>query len=129
MLPENMHMCRFLRNGKPDMGEYLQLDDGTGLCHMADLNGEGQTIVVSYPDGTMPKEISDLELIEVPFSIDYDPNAKPDAMISPEVHERMAKTNLILEEYEAGVLDEQEAGEALFNHLFNKNHDNGKQQH
>ena len=32
----------------------------------------------------------------------------------------MSKTNLILEEYEAGVLDEREAGEALFNHLFGK---------
>ena len=30
----------------------------------------------------------------------------------------MSRTNLILEEYETGVLDETEAGEQLFNHLF-----------
>ena len=102
------------------MGEYLQLDDGTGLCHLSDLNGKDETIIVSYPDGTMPDGISDLELINVPFSIEYDPNASIEDILSPEVRERMSKTNLILEEYEAGVLDEREAGEALFNHLFGK---------
>lgn len=37
------------------------MDDGTGLCHISDLNDEGRTIVVSYPDGTMPDGINDLE--------------------------------------------------------------------
>lgn len=37
---------------------------------------------------------------------------------TPEIEERMSRTNLILEEYETGVLDETEAGEQLFNHLF-----------
>ncbi len=68
----------------------------------------------------MPDGISDLELINVPFSIEYDSGTSIEDILSPEVRERMSKTNLILEEYEAGVLDEREAGEALFNHLFGK---------
>lgn len=68
-MSDNLRMCRFLRNGEPDMGEYLQLDDGTGLCHLSDLNGKDETIIVSYPDGTMPDGISDLELINVPFPL------------------------------------------------------------
>ncbi len=92
------------------------------------MNDEGETFVVSYPDGTMPDGISDLELLDVSASIEYDPNAKPGDTVPPEARESMAKTNLILEEYKARVLDEQEAGEALFNHLFNKSHDDGKQQ-
>lgn len=119
-------MCRFNQNGEPETGEYIQLDDGTGLCRIPDMNDEGETFVVSYPDGTMPDGISVLELLDVPASIEYNPNAKPGDTVPPEARESMAKTNLILEEYKAGVLDEQEAGEALFNHLFNKGHDDGK---
>lgn len=117
MIPENLHICRFVRDGRSDMGEYMQLDDGTGLCHVPNSCGAGESFVVSYPDGTMPEGISDLELFEVPFSVDYDPFAKLGDSIPPEISERMAQTKLILEEYEAGTLDEREAGEALFNHL------------
>lgn len=39
-------------------------------------------------------------------------------MIPDEAKERITKTNFILEEYDTGILDETEAGEALFNHLF-----------
>lgn len=114
----NLRMCRFTRNGDPETGEYIQLDDGTGLCRIPDMNDEGDTFVVSHPDGTMPDGISDLELFNVPCSIEHDPSARPGESIPPEVCERMSKTNLILEEYDAGILDQQEAGEALFNHLF-----------
>lgn len=113
-------MCRFLRNGQPEIGVYLQSDDGIGSCRMSNLSDEDKTIIVSYPDGTMPSDISDLELFEVPFFVGYDSDATYGDHIPLEVRERMSKTNLILEEYEAGVLDEQEAGEALFNHLFGK---------
>lgn len=37
---------------------------------------------------------------------------------STETKERMEKTNLILDDYKAGVLDEYEASAALFKHLF-----------
>lgn len=60
--------------------------------------------------------ITDFMLTPVPCSINdvHDGHLE----ITPEIEERMSRTNLILEEYETGVLDETEAGEQLFNHLF-----------
>ena len=113
-------MCRFTRNGEPETGEYVQLNDGTGLCHIPDLNGGGEQIVVSYSDGTMPEGIGDLEIIEMPAAIACDASAEGAFVIPPDARERMAKTNLILEEYEMGVLDEEEAGDMLFEHLFGR---------
>lgn len=59
-------MCRFVRDGEPDIGEYRELADGTGICVLADMNGDSEEVVVSLPDGTMPENISDLELLKVP---------------------------------------------------------------
>ena len=56
--------------------------------------------------------------MDVLFSIDFNPNGSLDGMIPDEAKERITKTNFILEEYDTGILDETEAGEALFNHLF-----------
>ena len=53
-------MCRFVRDGEPDIGEYRELADGTGICVLADMNGDSEEVVVSLPDGTMPENISDL---------------------------------------------------------------------
>lgn len=44
-------------------------------------------------------------------------DAKTETM-SDETAERMARTRFIVDEYTMGVLDEQEAGERLFRHLF-----------
>ena len=33
-------MCRFVRDGEPDIGEYRELADGTGICVLADMNGD-----------------------------------------------------------------------------------------
>lgn len=33
------------------------------------MNDEGETFVISYPDGTMPDGISDLELLDVAASV------------------------------------------------------------
>ncbi len=68
-------MYRFNRNDELEMGEYVQLNGDTGLCRIPTYNDEGETFVVSHPDGTMPDDISDLELFTVPFSVDYDPTA------------------------------------------------------
>lgn len=46
-----------------------------------------------------------------------DGDAKTETM-SDETAERMARTRFIVDEYTMGVLDEQEAGERLFRHLF-----------
>ena len=62
-------MCRFVRDGEPDIGEYRELADGTGICVLADMNGDSEEVVVSLPDGTMPENISDLELLKVPTTM------------------------------------------------------------
>lgn len=118
MIPTNLHMCRFIHAGKTEVGEYIQLDDGTGLGYVQGLNGEGKTYVVSYSDGTIPEDIENLELLEAPFSSDCDSISVLHKTISAEAKERIAKTNLILDEYKTGALDEYEAGAALFKHLF-----------
>lgn len=59
---------------------------------------------------------TDLELVRVPTRIE-EGDAKTETM-SDETAERMARTRFIVDEYTMGVLDEQEAGERLFRHLF-----------
>jgi len=99
-------MCRFVRDGEPDIGEYRELADGTGICVLADMNGDSEEVVVSLPDGTMPENISDLELLKVPTTM-HGPESGP--LTPAEVAERMARTDFIIEEYKTGILDEHEA--------------------
>lgn len=83
-------MCRFVRDGEPDIGEYRELADGTGICVLADMNGDSEEVVVSLPDGTMPEKISDLELLKVPTTM-HGPESGP--LTPAEVAERMIKGN------------------------------------
>ena len=83
---------------------------------LTELDGGGEEVVVCLPDGTMPEGISDLELVRVPTRIE-EGDAKTETM-SDETAERMARTRFIVDEYTMGVLDEQDAGERLFRHLF-----------
>lgn len=105
-----------LKQNIPELGEYLESVDGTGICKLTELDGGGEEVVVCLPDGTMPEGISDLELVRVPTRIE-EGDAKTETM-SDETAERMARTRFIVDEYTMGVLDEQEAGERLFRHLF-----------
>lgn len=57
---------------KTEVGEYVKLDNGTGLCYVQGLNGEGKTYVVLYSDVTIPEDIGNHELLDVPFSTDCD---------------------------------------------------------
>ena len=107
---QGLRMCRFTRDGIPELGEYLESVDGTGICKLTELDGGGEEV------GTMPEGISDLELVRVPTRIE-EGDAKTETM-SDETAERMARTRFIVDEYTMGVLDEQEAGERLFRHLF-----------
>ena len=91
-------MCRFVRDGEPDIGEYRELADGTGICVLADMNGDSEEVVVSLPDGSVHGQEA------------------------AEVAERMARTDFIIEEYKTGILDEHEAGAELFHHLFPNEH-------
>lgn len=137
-----LHMCEWYEQGRRLVGEYetlgdgsgfavtdewpaglkvvvnhpLTRPDGTGICKLTELDGGGEEVVVCLPDGTMPEGISDLELVRVPTRIE-EGDAKTETM-SDETAERMARTRFIVDEYTMGVLDEQEAGERLFRHLF-----------
>lgn len=116
-MEDHIRMCRFIWDDEPTMGEYEEQLDGTGICHTDELHGlESMEVVVSYPDGTMPPGISDLELFNVPISIGTSTDGTNH--IPPELEESFGKTRLILDEYEMGVLDEKEASKALYDHLF-----------
>ena len=58
---QGLRMCRFTRDGIPELGEYLESVDGTGICKLTELDGGGEEVVVCLPDGTMPEGISDGE--------------------------------------------------------------------
>lgn len=116
-MEDHIRMCRFVQNGEPNMGEYIEETDGTGICRISELDGSESTdTVVSYPDGTMPDDIGDLEIFNV--SMQISDGAEGTYHMPIEIQESLGKTRLILDEYEMGVLDEKEAGDALFDHLF-----------
>lgn len=49
---QGLRMCRFTRDGIPELGEYLESVDGTGICKLTELDGGGEEVVVCLPDGT-----------------------------------------------------------------------------
>lgn len=62
-------MCRFVRDGEPDIGEYRELADGTGICVLADMNGDSEEVVVSLPDGTMPESKAIMIVARIGFPV------------------------------------------------------------
>ena len=54
---QGLRMCRFTRDGIPELGEYLESVDDTGICKLTELDGGGEEVVVCLPDGTMPEGI------------------------------------------------------------------------
>lgn len=79
---QGLRMCRFTRDGIPELGEYLESVDGTGICKLTELDGGGEEFVVCLPDGTMPEGISDLELVRVPTRIE-EGDAKTEGSVRP----------------------------------------------
>lgn len=79
---QGLRMCRFTRDGIPELGEYLESVDGTGICKLTELDGGGEEVVVCLPDGTMPEGISDLELVRVPTRIE-EGDAKTEGSVKP----------------------------------------------
>lgn len=47
---QGLRMCRFTRDGIPELGEYLESVDGTGICKLTELDGGGEEVVVCLPD-------------------------------------------------------------------------------
>ncbi len=115
-LPMVLNICQFKRNGEMEYGEFQELSNGEGVCMIPSVDDPEEVVFVHDAAGHVPDGITDFMLTPVPCSINdvHDGHLE----ITPEIEERMSRTNLILEEYETGVLDETEAGEQLFNHLF-----------
>ena len=42
---QGLRMCRFTRDGIPELGEYLESVDGTGICKLTELDGGGEEVV------------------------------------------------------------------------------------
>ena len=87
-LPMVLNICQFKRNGEMEYGEFQELSNGEGVCMIPSVDDPEEVVFVRDAAGHVPDGITDF-------------------MLTP-----------ILEEYETGVLDETEAGEQLFNHLF-----------
>ena len=112
-------MCRFVRDGEPDIGEYRELADGTGICVLADMNGD------SEEDRRIPAGRNDARKyfrLGASESADNHAWAGIRATDAGGIAERMARTDFIIEEYKTGILDEHEAGAELFHHLFPNEH-------
>lgn len=104
----------FTRDGVPEYGEFVECPDGSAFARVSGVDGESVDVLVRGVDGLMPVGIGDVLVSDVPVSVMGDGEYEPD----PASVERLSKTNLILEEWSAGVLDDSEAGAALFDHLF-----------
>lgn len=119
-LPMILNMCQFTQDGERKYGEYVTLDNGEGVCMIPSMDEPEEVVFVQNADGSTADGISDFMMSPVPCSIEYDPDAKHGDVVPEDVRESMSRTNFILEQYETGVMDEQEAGEALYEHLFGK---------
>lgn len=100
----------FTRDGVPEYGEFVECPDGSAFARVSGVDGESVDVLVRGGDGLMPVGIGDVLVSDVPVSVMGDGEYEPD----PASVERLSKTNLILEEWSAGVLDDSEAGAALF---------------
>ena len=111
----NLVMVNFLRNGESEIGEYLQTDEGY-IARLIEPDGYWEDVLVTYPDGTMPCGISEVELHRVDFNIEpsaVEPHEYRKTMMPADVMERMNRQRLILEEYDVGILSLDEAHEEL----------------
>ena len=109
----------FQYRGEPEGGEARTMDDGSTWAYIAGLDpkgGEDQWIMVLDPDGREADGVSDVRFNDVTMAVSHG-GALPS---SDEAKARFAKTDFILDMYQAGVYDKAEAGEKLFDHLFGK---------
>lgn len=109
----------FRNYGEPESGEVRTMDDGSVWARIVGPDPKGDDdrwVMLLDPDGNEALGVSDVRFGDVIVSMPVgDALAIPDGMKA-----RFAKTDFILDMYESGVYDREEAGEKLFNHLFGK---------
>lgn len=109
MNPNDLWLCSCRHDGRPVAGRCVSTLDGAAWC----LPVEGEPFPVRRPDGTMPADVTDLNLTAVPAVIADDPTVTLDDLTPAPVRRRMGEVNLILEECRAGVIDRREAAARL----------------
>lgn len=105
--------------GESESGEARTMDDGSVWARIVGPDPKGDDdrwVMLLEPDGNEALGVSDARFgdVTVAMSADAAPTF-PDDMKA-----RFAKTDFILDMYESGVYDRDEAGEKLFDHLFGK---------
>lgn len=105
--------------GKSESGEVRTMDDGSVWARIVDLDPRG--------DGDRWVPLLDSAGVEVPgvgevrfHDVTMSVSAGEAPVLPDDVRARFARTDFILDMYESGVYDREEAGEKLFDHLFGK---------
>jgi len=109
----------FSHHGEPESGEARTMDDGSVWARIAGPDPKGDDdrwVMLLDPAGVEASGVSEVRFHDVTVSV-----AAGDALPLPDdVRARFARTDFILNMYESGVYDREEAGEKLFDHLFGK---------
>ena len=109
----------FSHHGDPESGEVRTMDDGSVWARISDLDPRGDDdrwVPLLDSAGVEAAGVSEVRSHDVTMSV-----AAGDAPMFPDdVKERFARTDFILDMYESGVYNREEAGEKLFDHLFGK---------
>ena len=109
----------FSHHGEPESGEARTMDNGSVWARIAgsDLKGDDDRwVMLLDPAGVEAPGVSEVRFHDVTMSVAAG-NALP---LPDDVRARFARTDFILDMYESGVYDREEAGEKLFDHLFGK---------
>ena len=108
----------FSHHGDPESGEVRTMDDGSVWARIAgsDPKGDDEWAMLLDPAGVEAPGVSEVRFHDVTMSVAAG-NALP---LPDDVRARFARTDFILDMYESGVYDREEAGEKLFDHLFGK---------
>ena len=109
----------FSHHGEPESGEARTMDDRSVWARIAGPDPKGDDDPVGDAPGSCRREaagVDDVRFSDVTMSV-----TAGDALPLPDdVRARFARTDFILDMYESGVYDREEAGEKLFDHLFGK---------
>lgn len=108
--------------GKSESGEVRTMDDGSVWARIVGLDPRGDDdrwVMLLDPAGVEAPGVSEVRFHDVTMSV-----TAGDALpLLDDVRARFARTDFILDMYESGVYDREEAGEKLFDHLFGKGRD------